>query len=348
MSNKRFSRKTVELWNKRKAGELNDEQLEAVNNRDSKQLCVVAGAGSGKTRVLIYRYLDLMINDGLKPREIASITYTTATADEMKDRIIRKLVEFGEIELLREIESAYISTIHAFALRLITENTLLTGFDASFLDLSPVEQRLMMHESRDRLSQILEHEFDDEQNRIFNTYEFKNISHTVYKLISVMRNNGLNHEYLMEIQKYGINDLTALAGDKLFSTDFKKKLPHELDFIENIRKPLINLAIKEWGQLAEKRRKMRRFEFIDYLESLNSLINAEDSPLKNQFREILVDEFQDTNDFQYSLINRICRKSARIFTVGDAKQSIYRFQQADINVFADYASDDKTKVLELT
>ena len=284
----------------------------------------------------------------LKPREIASITYTTATADEMKDRIIRKLVELGEIDMLREIESAYISTIHAFALRLITENSLLTGFDASFLDLSPVEQRLLMHESRDTLSRIISDEFDDEQNKIFNAYKFNNIAHNVYKLIEVMRDNGLDLEYLKKLQKLGFDDLTALASKNLLSTDFKKKLQQEKDFIENIRKPLINLAISEWERQAEKKYKMRRFEFIDYLESLNSLVNAEDSPVNNQFREILLDEFQDTNDFQYSLVNRICTNSARIFTVGDAKQSIYRFQQADINVFAGYASDEKTKVLELT
>ncbi|MCD4657760.1 MAG: UvrD-helicase domain-containing protein, partial [Planctomycetes bacterium] len=257
-------------------------------------------------------------------------------------------VELGEIELLREIESAYISTIHAFALRLITENSLLTGFDASFLDLSPVEHKLLMRESRDALSQIFEHEFDDDQNRIFDAYEFKNISHNVYKLIAIMRDNGLNLEYLMKLQKLDFENLNVLAEKKRLSTDFKKKLAQEHEFIENIRKPLINLAINEWETLAEKKRKMRRFEFIDYLESLNTLINAVKSPVKNQFHEILLDEFQDTNDFQYSLISRICRDSARIFTVGDAKQSIYRFQQADIKVFADFATDNKTKVLELT
>src|SRR4029453_11603915 len=94
------------------------EQLAAIRAR-APIVTVSAGAGSGKTAVLVERFIDLVEHDGVSPLEILAITFTEKAAAEMKERIVRRFEERGDVVNRRMAEAAYISTIHGFCSRIL-------------------------------------------------------------------------------------------------------------------------------------------------------------------------------------------------------------------------------------
>ncbi|MEA2398715.1 MAG: hypothetical protein QOK25_2271 [Thermoleophilaceae bacterium] len=112
--------------------ELTAEQRVAVERRDGS-LFVRAGAGSGKTRVLVERFVAAVCQDGLPVERVLAITFTEKAASEMKSRVRRRLLELGERDRAREAEAAAISTIHAFCSRLLRANALAAGLDPEYV-----------------------------------------------------------------------------------------------------------------------------------------------------------------------------------------------------------------------
>src|SRR5580704_3095174 len=110
--------------------EFTPKQLDAIEiARLGQDACIVAGPGSGKTTVLVERYRRL-VNHGVLPREILAITFTEKAAANMKDKMVRAFA--AQPELRRQIESAYISTVHGFCQRLLKENAIAAGVDPQF------------------------------------------------------------------------------------------------------------------------------------------------------------------------------------------------------------------------
>src|SRR6185437_15757605 len=112
------------------------DQLAATEylNRDA---CVVAGPGSGKTTVLVERYRRLIQEHQFEPRQILAITFTEKAAANMKAKLAAQFA--NDPPRLRELESAYVSTIHGFCMRLLRENAIAAGLDPRFTALSPRE-----------------------------------------------------------------------------------------------------------------------------------------------------------------------------------------------------------------
>ncbi|HET7456270.1 MAG TPA: UvrD-helicase domain-containing protein, partial [Gemmatimonadaceae bacterium] len=137
----------------RRAGErvkLEGEQLAAVHAREAT-VALSAGAGSGKTTVLVERFLDLVLSDGVSPLGILAVTYTERAAAEMKERIVRRFEERGDDANRRAAESAYISTIHGFCARLLRENPLAAGVDLGFEVIDELRLGLFLDEELERL-----------------------------------------------------------------------------------------------------------------------------------------------------------------------------------------------------
>ena len=110
---------------------LTAEQLEAVERRDGP-LFLHAGAGSGKTRVLVERFVRSVCDDGVAVDRLLAITFTEKAAAELKGRLRRRFLELGERERAREAERAWVSTIHGFCARLLRANALAAGIDPDF------------------------------------------------------------------------------------------------------------------------------------------------------------------------------------------------------------------------
>ncbi len=110
-------------------------------------LAVIAGAGAGKTSVLVDRFLELARQPTVGPEHVLAITFTRKAAVEMKERAVRKLEEAGEKELRRKTEAAYISTIHGFAERVLRERPLAARIDPDFSVLTEYDQALFVEDA---------------------------------------------------------------------------------------------------------------------------------------------------------------------------------------------------------
>jgi ATP-dependent helicase/nuclease subunit A len=117
-----------------------DEQRAAIERRDG-DLLLAAGAGSGKTAVLVERFVRGVLEDGIDVSAILTITFTEKAAAEMRDRIRVRLRELGAIEEARATEGAFISTIHGFCARVLRAHALLAGIDPSFVVLDEAQSR---------------------------------------------------------------------------------------------------------------------------------------------------------------------------------------------------------------
>ena len=108
------------------------EQREAIERREG-DLLLDAGAGSGKTSVLVERFVRSVLEDGVDVGAILTITFTEKAAAEMRERIRRRLRELGADDAARATEGAFISTIHGFCARVLRTHALAVGIDPAFV-----------------------------------------------------------------------------------------------------------------------------------------------------------------------------------------------------------------------
>jgi len=129
---------------------LSKEQAAAVKSFGA-ELGVSAGAGSGKTTVLVERYLEAIVKKGSWPEEILAVTFTDKAANVMKERLRKRCAERGLYEVARRLDGAWIGTIHSFCSRFLKENPVECGVDPLFTQLGRGEQEVLMEEVMDRL-----------------------------------------------------------------------------------------------------------------------------------------------------------------------------------------------------
>ncbi len=110
---------------------LTAEQELAVERRD-EPLLLAAGAGSGKTSVLVERFVRAVREDGIAPGRILAITFTERAAGELRERVRARFVELGEREAARDTEAAFVSTFHGFCARLLRAHPLAARLDPEF------------------------------------------------------------------------------------------------------------------------------------------------------------------------------------------------------------------------
>ena len=143
---------------------LTPSQEEALNIE--KHICVTAGAGSGKTTVLVERYLKILRESNVTPREIVAITFTEKAAAEMKDRVIKRLSEAADTStrenFLEQMNSAHISTIHAFCSSILREFPFQADVPANFSIVQGIEQKLLLQDTlKNTLKTIATNEEDE-------------------------------------------------------------------------------------------------------------------------------------------------------------------------------------------
>lgn len=126
------------------------EQKDAIEIFD-RNVCVFAGAGSGKTTVLVERFLHAAVKRKIEPERILALTFTEKAANEMKSRLVRECDKRGLGDFRRRLENSYISTIHGFCARLLKENPIEGGVDPYFQILGEGESEIIMDKVMDEL-----------------------------------------------------------------------------------------------------------------------------------------------------------------------------------------------------
>ena len=272
---------------------LNDEQKEAVLAVEGPCL-VIAGAGSGKTKVLTHKIAYLMHNVGVKPWNILAITFTNKAANEMKERV-EKLV--GEVA-----KDMWIGTFHSICVRILRRYIDRIGFTSSFVIFDTSDQRTIVKQCIKQL------ELDD---KIFT-------DRSVLSEISNAKNEMLEPaDYALkangEYRKETIAEVYKMYQKKL-------KDNNAVDFDD-----IINYTIKILS------------ENPDVLEYYS-----------NKFEYVLVDEYQDTNKAQFTLVSMLAARFGNITAVGDNNQGIYSFRGADITNILNFERDfPGTKIIKL-
>lgn len=344
------------------------EQEEAIR-ADSNTLVIRAGAGAGKTHVLVSRYLRYVCEESGTPEEILAITFTRKAAAEMRLRIAEELRRKGLEREARLALSGPITTVHAYCERLLREYPFEAGIDPDFDVLSEDTAPDIFRRAAERA--IYELTSEDEYVRAAveqygdrDAQPREDLLAKVTNIITEFRTAGKTPESLEEFAEspdaverfweHRIRDLLVeLLGDPLpegwqvdrdvvlsrFAskklrkpTWISKALPLESDpTMSAVAVGLARLGLLAWKiGLAE----MQAGNFLDYSElELRACELLETHPhlLKGKYRWLLVDEAQDLNPLQYRLIRATPTHS--LVLVGDPQQAIYGFRGARRELF---------------
>ena len=262
---------------------LNPVQREAVAATEGPVL-VVAGAGSGKTRVLTYRIAHLIRDLGVPPHAILAITFTNKAANEMKERVER-LVGGA-------VRAMWVSTFHSACARILRREAPRLGYRSSF----------SIYDDADalRLATMCVRDLDMDPKRFPPRNIRAAISDAKNELIDyesfAQQGTGFYHEQVADVYRLYQQRLLEASA---------------MDFDD-----LLMITVELLGA------------FPDVLDHY-----------QRRFQYVLVDEYQDTNQAQYTLIRQLTARHRNLCVVGDSDQSIYRFRGADIRNILDFESD---------
>ena len=177
------------------ATHLNEEQLAAAEAEGT--VFVSAGAGTGKTSVLVERYVRAVCERGLDVESILVITYTRKAAGELRSRIRAALVARGRHELARELDGAWISTIHGFCNRLLRAHPFAVGLDPRFRELEDAGAAVLRGEAFDRALQAFCSDGDPERLRLLATYRADGLRRMLTGVYETLRSAG--RELVLEL-----------------------------------------------------------------------------------------------------------------------------------------------------
>ena len=284
--------------------ELTAEQLFAIERRDG-DLLLDAGAGSGKTAVLVERFARAVVEDGVDVSQILAITFTEKAAAELRERIRGRLRQLGDQDSARAAEGAWISTIHAFGARVLRTHALAAGLDPEFTVLE-------------------EHRAAELSGAAFE---------------AALAAHAASPDGAGLLLAYGPGPLRAAVlaayGQLRAIGQISPALPAPLGELEIGMWDGLEALLASYGErYAALKRSASALDFEDLELLARDLLRREEigDRYRARFRHVMVDELQDTNRVQLELVDLVAGGGA-LFMVGDAQQSIYGFRNADVELF---------------
>lgn len=266
--------------------DLNEAQRAAVEYIDGPSL-VIAGAGSGKTRVLTYK-IAYLLSQGMKPWSIMALTFTNKAAREMKERI-------GKLVGNDLAQHLYMGTFHSIFSRILRAEAEHIGFNNNFTIYDESDSRSLIK------AIVKEMGLDDKKYK----------PATVHAKISMAKNN------LMSAAAYE-------SDAAIFEQNKRAQMPE---------------VGKIFVAYVQRCKQANAMDFDDLL-TLTYQLFREHEDIRHKyaarFDYVLVDEYQDTNHVQMSIVMQLCQEKQRVCAVGDDSQSIYSFRGANIDNILNY------------
>ena len=277
---------------------LNERQLEAVKHIEGP-LMIVAGAGSGKTKVLTTRIAHLMHN-GVDAFNILALTFTNKAAAEMKERVEKALGN-------SEARNLYIGTFHSVFARILRREATKLGYPSNFTI----------------------YDTDDAKNVIKDIVKEMNLDDKHYK------------------PSYIYNRISAAKNGLIGPAAYRLDM-HIQQEDSRSNRPILSDIYDSYAKRCFKNGAM---DFDDLLFKMHDLLTQFPDALatyQHRFHYILIDEYQDTNTAQYSIIKMLGARRENICVVGDDAQSIYSFRGATVQNILQFQDDyDDVKVVKL-
>ena len=261
---------------------LNPAQREAAECTRGP-LLVLAGAGSGKTRVLTYRIAHMIADEGVRPWQVLAITFTNKAAAEMRERL--------DALLPAGTRGMWVCTFHAMCVRMLREDPELVGYRPNFTI------------------------YDDDDSR---------------RLVkSIMADLDIDQK---QFPLNAIRSKISSAKNAMVGPDEMASSPNPAD----------RAAARVYRELDRRLAKANAMDFDDLLVKTFELLSRRPEVLEryqDRFRQISVDEYQDTNHVQYAITNLLAARHRNLMVVGDDDQSIYSWRGADIQNILDFEKD---------
>ncbi|MGX5377714.1 DNA helicase PcrA [Ligilactobacillus sp. LYQ135] len=271
---------------------MNDKQAEAVQTTEGP-LLVMAGAGSGKTRVLTHRVAYLIEEKNVNPWNILAITFTNKAAREMRERI-DNLIDEGSDEI-------WVSTFHALCVRILRRDGEKIGYAHGFTIASSSEQRTLM-------------------KHIMADLDIDPKKYNPRAILSAISN---------------------AKNDLLTPTQYQEKASGVFE----------EIVAKAYVEYQDRLQQDQAMDFDDLIMKTIDLFKEAPAVLEfyqRKFKYIHVDEYQDTNEAQYELVNLLADQYRNICVVGDADQSIYGWRGANMENILNFENDyPDAKVIKL-
>jgi DNA helicase-2/ATP-dependent DNA helicase PcrA len=261
---------------------LNPEQREAVLQTDGAVL-ILAGAGSGKTRVIAHRIAHIVSSGVAPPWGLLAVTFTNKAAEEMRARV--------SALLKTDCSRMWISTFHSLSARLLRREAPAIGLPRDFV----------IYDSADQLSVVRQ-----------------------------------------AMKQLKIDDGAVQPRAVLSRISHAKNLMQGPEVLEQKWNPLDKMAAKIYRHYVDALMESHALDFDDLLLKTVQLFDEATevrAKYAEQFRYVMVDEYQDTNRPQYRLIRRLSEHHRNICVVGDPDQSIYKWRGADLNNILDFERD---------
>ena len=267
---------------------LNPNQQKAVITTEGLVL-ILAGAGSGKTRVLVHRIAYLIREKNISPSSILGLTFTNKAASEMRDRIA-KLVR------TQDAKEVILSTFHSFCMKILRTEIHRLGFTPKFTLYDEKDMRRLIMQVASEI------------------YDGKELSlEPIIVAISYLKSKGLSRDALP-----------------------KRSDPKQDAFIKEVYEAL--------------RIAMRAYNALDFDSLLTLTVELFETfpevleKYQEQFRYIMIDEYQDTNPIQYRLASLLSKKWRNLCVVGDDDQSIYTWRGAEIEHILNFPAETTIKL----
>ncbi len=263
--------------------DLNQPQRAAVEHGEGP-LLVIAGAGSGKTRVLTHRIAHLLATGRARPGEILAITFTNKAASEMRDRV-------GDL-IGRSVRAMWVTTFHSSCARMLRADAERLGYSRSFTIYDESDSLRMMKRCMTELGvdpkryppRAIRAQISGAKNKLVDAAAYAEAQGSIFE------------ETAAEV--YALYEKRMLAANAMDFDDLLVRTVNALELFEEVR--------ERW---------------------------------RRTFRQVLVDEYQDTNHAQYRLLQLLCEDHGNLMVVGDEDQSIYGFRHADIRNILDFERD---------
>ena len=292
---------------------LSPEQAAIVARPIGDTVKVLAGAGTGKTRVLVARYLKFVFEDEVPPDRLLALTFTVKAAAEMHGRVFEEVRDRGDEATMRALYGAWIMNFHQFAYRVINENTAAFGLRpevsvASEVDLARVKSEVWGRFVDGRLQ--LPQDFEDD----------------------IPKPNDLKDQFDNLIMK-----VVDQARGRLWTPESLRETVTEMDVPAYSR--WVETVIAVWRAYEEGLQRRQLLDFADLIHIVVHRFRTDPALVTSyagRFDHILVDEFQDTSIAQNELVKLLSGGTyGKVTVVGDDKQSIYRWRDAQVENLRD-------------